>query len=167
MTVGEPASFDSARLLALRGEFSLALAALAEILEREPARVDALLLKGGLLLQLREGDQALLCFARAAALAPRSSEALNGFARCLHSLDRNQEALAVALAAQAELPRGDNFKHTAPVYLTLVWIYRELRRFREALDAAEEGLERCPDAVLAQWASVVEEELAEAQQERC
>jgi hypothetical protein len=32
---------------------------------------------------------------------------------------------------------------------------------------AEEGLLRCPDAVLAHWASIVEEELAESEEERC
>ena len=35
------------------------------------------------------------------------------------------------------------------------------------LAAAEEGLSRCSDAILAQWASVVEEELAAAQKEEC
>jgi len=162
-----PTAFEDARLLAVRGDLDQALASLDAILESEPGHVPALLLKGGVLLTLREEDAALKHFARAAALEPNSSEALNGLARCLHSLGRDDEALPVALAAREHLGVGDNFKHAAPVYLTLVWIHREKRRFEEALAMAEEGLARCPDAVLAQWASVVEEELSEAQQERC
>jgi len=42
-----------------------------------------------------------------------------------------------------------------------------MRHYQEALDLASEGLERCPDAILAQWASLVEEELAESQKEEC
>lgn len=160
-------SFEDARLLAVRGELSEALASLDAILEEEPGHIGALLLKGGVLLSLREEEAALKHFSRAAALQPFSSEALNGLARCLHSLGRDDEALPVALQAKEHLGRDDNFKHAAPVYLTLVWIHREKRRFEEALAIAEEGLLRCPDAVLAQWASVVEEELFEAQQERC
>ena len=38
---------------------------------------------------------------------------------------------------------------------------------REALAVAEEGLRRWPDAVLAHWASQLEEELAAADAERC
>ena len=53
------------------------------------------------------------------------------------------------------------------MYLTLLWCLREMRRYREALEVAEEGLARVPDAILAQWAATVEEELAAAQKERC
>ncbi len=53
------------------------------------------------------------------------------------------------------------------MYLTIVWCLRELERLPEALAAAEEGLRRTPDAVLAEWASVVEQELAESEKERC
>ena len=53
------------------------------------------------------------------------------------------------------LDEGDNAVHAPPVYLTLVWCLREQRRFREAIAAAEEGLQRAPDAVLAQWATQV------------
>ena len=64
-------------------------------------------------------------------------------------------------------PAPANDRQAAPVYLTLVWCLRETRRLREALAAAEEGLRRTPDAVLAEWAGVVEQELAEAEKERC
>ena len=69
--------------------------------------------------------------------------------------------------ARRLLGEGDNFRQAAPVYLTLLWCLREMRRYREALDVAEEGLALVPDAILAQWAATVEEELAEAEQERC
>ena len=49
----------------------------------------------------------------------------------------------------------------------MVWCLREMRRYREALAVAEEGLRRTPDVVLAQWASQVEEDLARAERERC
>ena len=65
------------------------------------------------------------------------------------------------------LGEGDNFAQTAAVYLTLVWCLREMRRYREAIAVAEEGLARMPDAVLAQWATRIEEELVEAEKERC
>lgn len=160
-------SLDDARFLAAQGEWTAALALIETLLQREPANVDALLLKAGVLLQSREEQAALTHFERAAALAPLSAEAQNGLARCLHAMHRNDEALARALLALELLERPENFAQKAPVYLTLVWIHREMRRFKEALRAAEEGLERCPDAVLAQWASVVEEEFAQSQQDRC
>jgi len=99
---------------------------------------------------------------RAVASAPRSAEALNGLARCLHALGRDAEGLEAVQAARGLLDEADNFREAGPVYLTLVWCLREMRRYKEALAAAEEGLARCPDAILAQWASLVEEELAEA-----
>lgn len=160
-------AYDRARLLAARGSLDEARRALDEILADDPGHLGALLLKASLLLEQREGEEALALCERAAGAAPRSAEALNALARSLHALGRDDEALAVAWRAQALLVEDDNFRHAAPVYLTLVWCLREKRLFKEALEAAEEGLSRTPDAVLAQWASVVEEELAEAQKEEC
>lgn len=161
------AAFDRAQLLAARGSVAEAMEAVDALLAAEPDHVQALLLKAGLLLDARSGDEALALFERAAAAAPRSAEALNGVATCLHALGRDDEALAAAQKARALLDEGDNFRFAAPVYLTIVWCLREQRRFREALDAADEGLGRSPDAILAQWASLVEEELAEAEKEEC
>jgi hypothetical protein len=48
-----------------------------------------------------------------------------------------------------------------------VWCLREKRRFREAIAVAEEGLRRAPDAILAQWATQVQDELMAAEKERC
>ncbi|PYQ40599.1 MAG: hypothetical protein DMF77_17970 [Acidobacteria bacterium] len=104
---------------------------------------------------------------RAARLWPRSAAALNALARCFHALGRDAEGVEVARAALAVLDEGDNGAQAAAVYLTLVWCLRELRRYKEAIAAAEEGLARMPDAVLAQWASRIEEELVEAEKERC
>jgi tetratricopeptide (TPR) repeat protein len=160
-------ALDEARLLAAQGEWSASLRAADTVLEAEPTHLPALLLKAGVLLQSRKEDEALSHFERATALSPQSAEAENGLARCLHSMGRNEEALVRARHARELLKQPDNFAQTAPVYLTLLWVHRDMRQYKEALAAAEEGLSRCADAVLAQWASVVEEELEQAQQDRC
>jgi tetratricopeptide (TPR) repeat protein len=161
------ARFEDARLLAAQGRAEDALSALEALLIGEPDHVPALLLRGQLLVERREGESAQQLYERATRLAPESSEAWNGLARCLHALGRDEEALRAAERARELLPRGENFRHASPVYLTLVWCLREMRRYREALAVADEGLERCPDAILAQWAGTVEEELAEAEKEEC
>jgi tetratricopeptide (TPR) repeat protein len=158
---------QEARVLAARGDHRSALEALQGLLGREPGNAAALLLKAELLLQGREGDEALDAYRQATSLSPRSAQAWNGLARCLHAQGRDVEALAAAERARDLLGEGENFRETGPVYLTLVWCLRATRRFREALVVAEEGLQRSPDAVLAQWASVVEEEFAEAEKEEC
>jgi tetratricopeptide (TPR) repeat protein len=161
------ASLDHARMLAARGGVVEALEAVESILAAEPDNPDALLLKARLLLESHDGEAALELHRRAAALRPSSCEARDGLARCLHAMGRDDEALEVARSARELLDEGDNFRHAAAVYLTMVWCLRELRQLREALAVAEEGLSRCPDAILAQWASQVEEELAESEKEEC
>jgi tetratricopeptide (TPR) repeat protein len=158
---------DEARVLVARGRLSEALAALDAVLAEDPRRLEALVLKAGVLFERRCEAEALeLCHA-AVAVDARSSDAQNTLARVLHALGRDEEALVAVQEARAVLKEGDNFRETAPVYLTLVWCLRALGRLREAVAMAEEGLLRCPDAVLAHWATVVEEELAEAEQDRC
>ena len=159
--------FERARFLAVSGHGAEAHSALDEILGAEPSHLGALLLKAGLLLEARDGEEALFLYERAAHAWPRSAEAVNGLARGLHALGRDELALAAAEEARLLLGEADNFRHAAPVYLTLVWCLRELRLFKEALAVAEEGLAVIPDAVLAQYASLVEQELAEAEKERC
>lgn len=161
------ASLDRARMLAARGGAREALEVVDSILADEPDNPDALLLKARLLLERREGEAALAVHRRAVALQPSSCEALDGLARCLHALGHDGEALEVAGKARELLDEGENFRHAGGVYLTIVWCLREQRRLREALAVAEEGLCRCPDAILAQWASLVEEELAESEKEEC
>ena len=161
------ATFDRARLLAATGRAAEAAALLAEILQDDPGHLGALILRASLHAEDRQWEEALALRQRAAELWPRSAEALNALARALHALGRDEEALAVAERARGLLGEGDNFVQTAAVYLTLVWCLRERRRFREAIAAAEEGLRRMPDAVLAQWATQIEEEMVAAERERC
>lgn len=158
---------DDARVLVAQGRLDEALEMLDRELDGAPENAETLLVKAGVLLERREDEAALELCRRAVAAAPRSSEALNAEARCLHALRRDEEALRAAYAAREHLGEGDNFPQTSAVYLTIVWCLREQRRYPEAVAAAEEGLLRCPDAVLAQWATVVEEEMAEAGRERC
>ena len=168
MTAGTTTeAFDQARSLAFRGDPRGALARLEELLALDPDHVAGLLLKGTLLLELREGEEATTVLEHAVRLAPRSAEAWNALARCRHALGDDEGGLRDAQLAKTLLREGDNFRHRAAVYLTLVWCLREMRRYREALELAEEGLEGMPDAVLAQWASVIEEEYAESQKEEC
>jgi tetratricopeptide (TPR) repeat protein len=161
------AEFERARTLAGMGKVAEAVPLLESLLEGDPAHQGALLLRAALYAEEREWDQALELNQRAARLWPRSAEAVNAFARCLHAMGRDQEALKAAHDARALLDEGENFKQTAAVYLTLVWCLREMRRLREAVAVAEEGLARAPDAVLAQWATQIEEELIAAEKERC
>jgi tetratricopeptide (TPR) repeat protein len=160
-------ALDDARVLVACGRHSEAEVRLDAILGQDPRQPDALLLKATVLLEKRQDAAATELCRRAVEVLPRSAEALNGLARCLHARGEDDEALSVAGQARDVLNEGDNFRHAAPVYLTLVWCLRERRRYREAVALAEEGLLRCPDAVLAQWATIVEEELEESEQERC
>ena len=161
------ADLTHAQLLVARGETQEAHRTLDAVLAAEPAHLGALLLKARLLLEARQDHEALLVLDRAVAAWPRSAQALNARARCLHALGRDEEALAHGREALGLLGEGVNFRHAGSVYLTMVWCLREMRRYREALELAEEGLRRTPDAVLAQWASQVEEDIVRAERERC
>jgi tetratricopeptide (TPR) repeat protein len=161
------AQFDRARILAGVGRVAEATAMLDSLLESDPAHQGALLLRADLHAEERESEKALVLNQRAAKLWPRSAEALNALARRLHTLGRDPDALKTAHDARAVLGEGENFTQTAAVYLTLVWCLREMRRYKEAIAVAEEGLARMPDAVLAQWATQIEEELVEAEKEEC
>ena len=154
-------------MLAATGRASEAVPLLAGILEDDPSHLGALLLRASLHAEERQWEEALVLRERAARSWPRSAEALNALARAFHALGRDEEALGVAEKARGVLAEADNFVQTAAVYLTLVWCLRELRRYREAITVAEEGLRRMPDAVLAQWASQIEEEMVAAERERC
>jgi tetratricopeptide (TPR) repeat protein len=165
--MADDSGIDRARALVVSGRRDEAAAALEDVLAADPDHLGALQLKAGFLLEDREGDAALELFEKAARAWPRSAEAWNGLARGLHALGRDREALTAAETARRLLGEGDNYRQTAPVYLTLVWCLRELRLFKEALAVAEEGLAAIPDAVLSQYASLVEQELAEAEKEEC
>jgi tetratricopeptide (TPR) repeat protein len=160
-------AFARARTEAGMGRDEEAAASIEEILAADPRHLGALLLKAWLLGEEREWDESLALTRHAAALWPRSAEAQNALARCLHGLGKDDEALERAEAARALVDEGDNGVHAPAVYLTLVWCLREKKRYRDAVAAAEEGLDRAPDAVLAQWASQVQDELRAAEKERC
>jgi ADP-ribose pyrophosphatase YjhB (NUDIX family) len=53
------------------------------------------------------------------------------------------------------------------LYPQLIGLLRQSRRFREALEVAEEGLALTHDPLIARLADEVADELAEAEQERC
>jgi len=161
------AAVDEARLLATQGRRPEAIESLDRVLAEAPDDVAALLLRGRLRLEERDSPGARLDLERAARLAPRSAEALNGLARSRLADGLAAEALELSERAGALLGEGDNFIQTGPVYLTRVWCLREQRRYREALAAVEEGLRRCDDALLAEWGETLEEELAESERERC
>jgi tetratricopeptide (TPR) repeat protein len=161
------AELARARGLALKGHHEDAIQVVDGVLDELPDHVPSIRLKAELLGKSGAAESALALYERAARLAPQSVEALNDLARALHELGRNEEALAPAEEARRLLGDSRSLRDAPSVYLTLLWCYRELRRYREALAAAEEGLSRTPDAVLAEWATVVEQELAHAERERC
>jgi tetratricopeptide (TPR) repeat protein len=156
-----------ARVLVAGGRIDEARALVAQVLAEDPTHRGGLLLEGRLRLEAREDREARRVLERAVEAWPRSAEAHSELARCLHALGEPREALARAEQARRLLDESENEQHAAAVYLTLVCCLRELRLFKEALDAAEEGLLRAPDAILAHLAANVEEELDEAQKERC
>ena len=155
------------RLLAAIGRRREALSAADVLLDENPDHLGILLLKAGLLQQAGGAEGALALYERAVRQSPRAAEAWNDRARCLHGLGRDDEALEAARMARSLLVQPDNARHAPSVYLTLMWCLREKRLFREALQAAEECLARTPDAVVAEWAGQIEQELAEAERERC
>jgi tetratricopeptide (TPR) repeat protein len=160
-------AFARARTLAGMGRDEEAAQAIDAILAEDPRHLGALLLEAWLRAEEREFEKSLALTRQAAALWPRSSEAQNALARCLHAMGKDDEALERAQAARAMLDEGGNAVHAAAVYLTLVWCLREKRLFRAAIAMAEEGLRRAPDAILAQWATQVQDELIAAEKERC
>jgi tetratricopeptide (TPR) repeat protein len=160
-------SLDRARVLVARGRTEEAVLVLDEVLSADPADEGALLLLAEVRLEARAEAEALALARRAAALRPSSAPAKSALARCLHATGHDDAALEEATEARRLLDEGDNRRHAAVVYLTLVWCLREKRLLREALAVAEEGLARVGDAVLAHWAGTIEEELAAAEQEEC
>jgi tetratricopeptide (TPR) repeat protein len=160
-------SLSEARLLLAQDRVGEAAALVDGILAAEPTHEGALLLLADIRMASAGEEDALALYRRAVGLHPESAEARNGLARGLHAMHQDDLALAEAREAHRLLDTGDNARHAAAVYLTLVWCLREKRMLREALAVAEEGLHRVSDAVLAQWAGTIEEELAEAEKERC
>ena len=156
-----------AKLLAHTGRPEEALAAANAVLDAEPEHLEALLLKALLLQEQGAFESALALYERMARLAPEAILAWNDRARCLHALRRDGEALEAARRAQALLAHPLNAAHLPAVSLTLIWCLREMRLIHEALDVAEACLARTVDAVVAEWAGQLEQELTESERERC
>jgi tetratricopeptide (TPR) repeat protein len=167
VTGGGGRDLAEARLLLAQDRIAEAASVVDGILEADAAHEGALLLLAEIRMASAREEDALRLYRRAVEQHPGSAEARNGLARGLHALHEDDLALAAAREARRLLDTGDNARHAAAVYLTLVWCLREKRMLREALAVAEEGLQRVSDAVLAQWAGTIEEELAEAEKERC
>jgi tetratricopeptide (TPR) repeat protein len=137
------------------------------VLATDPEQPEALLVRAEALQALQREPEAEAALRRAIELDADSSAAWNALARLLHATGRDGEALAAAEAAHRRLGLAQNARHASAVALTLLWIHREARRYREAIACAEEGLARCPDAVLAQWATDVQREWDAADKDRC
>jgi tetratricopeptide (TPR) repeat protein len=155
------------RLLAHQGQADQALRLVLELLAEHPRHLAGLLQLGQLLDERHEPLLALERYEQATRLVPSSAAAWNARARQLRALGRGAEALSAATRARELLALDENFAEAGPAYLTLLLCLRDEHRYPEALALAEEGLSRTSDAVLAEWASQVEQELAQAEQERC
>ena len=75
--------------------------------------------------------------------------------------------LEVLLDARTAAFRAKDVRTASLVYPQLIEVLRERRRFKEALDVAEEGLALTHDPLIARLADEVADELAEAEKERC
>jgi tetratricopeptide (TPR) repeat protein len=156
-----------ARFLALTGQPEQAWELLHGLLRDDPDCLPALLLAGELLERSRQPERALAHFEQACHVAPDSAAAWNARASGLRGLGRAAEALAAAERAHGLLALEPNRGESASAHLTLLLCLRDLRRYREALAVAEEGLARTPDAVLAEWADTLQQEWEQAERERC
>lgn len=154
---------DQARLLLAQG----AAAEATRLLRACPPDRASTLLKAEAALMLRDEAGALDLYTEALRQWPDSVQVWSAYAHALQTLERYEEGLAASERARSLLTSSPGSALAAPVYLALVLCLRGLRRYREALAAAEEGLSRIPDAVLAEWASTIEDEWHEAERDRC
>ncbi|MEO8502248.1 MAG: NUDIX hydrolase [Vicinamibacteria bacterium] len=75
--------------------------------------------------------------------------------------------LDVLFEARAAAFRSKDVRAASLVYPQLIGVLREARRYREALNVAEEGLALTHDPLIARLADEVAHEFSEAEQERC
>jgi len=75
--------------------------------------------------------------------------------------------LEILLDARTAAFRTKDVRTASLVYPQLIEVLREERRFREALEVAEEGLALTHDPLIARLADEVADELAEAEKDRC
>lgn len=75
--------------------------------------------------------------------------------------------LEILLDARTAAFKAKDVRTASVVYPQLIEVLREGRRFKEALEAAEEGLALTHDPLIARLADEIADELAEAEKERC
>lgn len=75
--------------------------------------------------------------------------------------------LEILLDARTAAFKTKDVRTASLVYPQLIEVLREERRFREALEAAEEGLALTHDPLIARLADEVADQLAEAEKDRC
>lgn len=75
--------------------------------------------------------------------------------------------LDILLDARTAAAKAKDVRTASLVYPQLIEVLREERRFREALEVAEEGLALTHDPLIARLADEVADQLAEAEKERC
>jgi ADP-ribose pyrophosphatase YjhB (NUDIX family) len=75
--------------------------------------------------------------------------------------------LEILLDARTAAFKSKDVRTASLVYPQLIEVLRDERRFREALDVAEEGLALTHDPLIARLADEVADQLAEAEKERC
>lgn len=75
--------------------------------------------------------------------------------------------LDILMDARGAAFRAKDVRTASLVYPQLIEVLREARRFREALEAAEEGLALTHDPLIARLADEIADQLAEAEKERC
>ncbi|HEY7410801.1 MAG TPA: tetratricopeptide repeat protein [Vicinamibacteria bacterium] len=158
--------FQEARVLALVERREDALALLDQVLAAVPNHLGALVLRSDVLCALGRPGEALVYAREAVQGWPTAAVAHSALARCLEALGQAPEALQAAQESR-RLLAGAEPGEAAVVFATLVGCLRHARLFREALAAALEGHERTGDAILAEWAVEIEQELAAAERERC
>jgi ADP-ribose pyrophosphatase YjhB (NUDIX family) len=75
--------------------------------------------------------------------------------------------LDILKSARAAALKAKDVRTASVVYPQLIEVLRAQRLFREALEAAEEGLALTHDPLIARLADEIADQLAEAEQERC
>lgn len=114
-----------------------------DILQREPVRVDAMLMLGIIQLQRGEADKALGTFDQALTIAPDSPDAYCDRGHALRELRRFEEALAdYGRAVSCKPDHLEALYHRAK-------LLQDLHRFEQAIVAYDEMLAVKPDAVQA------------------
>ena len=98
---------------------------------------------------------------------PSTRLALNAYLSRLNPRPASLSRLDALLDARAAALAAKDVRAGSVVYPQLIEVLRGARRYREALDAAEEGLALTHDPLIARLADEVAHEMAQADQDRC